>query len=73
MYFDDHGPPHFHAYYEKDSATIDIDTQKILSGKLPKRATTLVKKWAEIHHGDLAENWRLAEIHEALLPIEPLE
>jgi Domain of unknown function (DUF4160) len=26
MYYEDHAPPHFHAYYGEYSAVIDIDT-----------------------------------------------
>jgi len=29
MYFDDHPPPHFHAYYGSEAAKIDIDTLQL--------------------------------------------
>jgi len=73
MCFDDHGPPHFHAYNENHGVLIEIDTMKTLSRHLPRRALALVLEWAAIHREELVENWRLSEAHEALRPIEPLE
>jgi Domain of unknown function (DUF4160) len=32
MYFDDHPPPHFHAYYGNDAAKIEIDTLQVSEG-----------------------------------------
>lgn len=73
MYFDDHAPPHFHAYYGDEVAVIAIDTFEVLEGRLPKRAIALVREWAELHRDELREDWRLAEAHHALRPIPPLE
>lgn len=41
MYFDDHAPPHFHAYYGEHEALIDLNTLAVLYGKLPARALGL--------------------------------
>lgn len=41
MYFRDHAPPHFHAIYGEDEATIDIRTLEITRGRLPRRALGL--------------------------------
>jgi hypothetical protein len=38
MYYDDHNPPHFHAYYGGHEAIISIETLEIMEGSLPKRA-----------------------------------
>jgi hypothetical protein len=73
MYFDDHGPPHFHAYYGSSAAVIDIDTLTIRDGKLSRRVLGLVQEWASQHRAELRENWRLAEEHNPLNPIPPLE
>lgn len=73
MYYDDHNPPHFHAYYGDDEAIISIETLVILDGSLPKRAKALVLEWADGHRDELLENWRLGEIHSPLLTIAPLE
>ena len=73
MYFDDHPPPHFHVYYGSDAAKIDIDTLQLHEGKLRRRTLALVLEWAVEHRRELLENWRLAEAHQPLMPIAPLE
>ncbi len=72
MYYDDHAPPHFHAYYAEHDAKIAIATMEILRGKLPRRALAMVLEWAVAHRGELMENWHLASRHEPLKSIEPL-
>lgn len=73
MYFSDHPPPHFHAYYGKHAAKIDIETLHVREGKLPRRAMALVLEWAAEHRDALLDDWRLAENHHPLNPIPPLE
>jgi hypothetical protein len=73
MYYDDHPPPHFHAYYGNDAAKISIDTLEIQEGKLPRRALALVLEWAATHRAELSEDWRLADARQPLNPIAPLE
>jgi len=71
MYYDDHNPPHFHVFYGEYEAQVSIDTLEVIKGKLSKRA--LVLEWAAEHRNELREDWRLAELHEPLDKIEPLE
>ena len=73
MYFDDHAPPHFHAYYGGSEAQINIETLEVLEGRLPKRAMALVLEWAALHREELRIDWKRAGAHEPLLPIDPLE
>ncbi len=73
MYYDDHNPPHFHVFYGEYEAQVSIDTLEVIKGKLPKRALALVLEWAVEHRNELREDWRLAELHEPLDKIEPLE
>lgn len=73
MYHREHGPPHFHVYYQEHQATIDLETLEILAGHLPRRAIELVLDWAELHRTELRENWALAAQRQALHPIRPLE
>ena len=73
MYYDDHNPPHFHVFYGEYEAQVSIDTLEVIKGKLPKRALALVLEWAAEHRNELREDWRLAELHEPLDKIEPLE
>jgi hypothetical protein len=70
--FNDHPPPHFHARYGEFEVTLDIGTQEVLEGQLPRRALNLVQEWAMMHKEELLENWRLCR--EKALPsnIEPL-
>ena len=42
MYFDEHAPSHFHAYYGDYSAAIEIETFRVLKGHLPQRVLGLV-------------------------------
>ncbi len=72
MYFDDHGPPHFHARGAGHSAKVQIDTLEVLASDLPRRDLRLVLAWAEMHAAELLENWRLAREGATLNEIEPL-
>ncbi len=73
MFYDDHAPPHFHAYYGGHRAVIGIWPIEILRGWLPRRAQSLVFEWAAIHQADLARNWESARNKQPLVSIEPLE
>lgn len=73
MYFDDHAPPHFHAYYGEHSATVRIEPAGVIAGKLPPRALGLVIEWARIHEGALLADWELARRSRPLDSIPPLE
>ena len=73
MYYDDHPPPHFHVRYGAQNAIIEIQTMQLTAGWLPPRVHGLVTEWAVRHRPALSENWRLAEQHERLRPIPPLE
>jgi Domain of unknown function (DUF4160) len=73
MYFDEHGPPHFHVYYGDYAAVLLIDTLEVREGRLPPRALALVLEWASAHRAELRDNWQRAERHEPLLAIEPLQ
>lgn len=72
MYYDDHNPPHFHAFYGDNEAWININTLAVFSGSLPGRALGLVVEWASIHQDELRQNWELAKQQQAILKINPL-
>lgn len=57
MYFNDHAPPHFHAFYGDDEVEIGIDPIVKLSGYLPPRALALAIEWAVQHDKELMDNW----------------
>jgi hypothetical protein len=73
MYYDDHAPPHFHAYYGSDSATIEIETLLVTSGRIPRRVMAMVLEWAAEHRDELRREWLLSERHQPLESIAPLE
>ncbi len=73
MYYDEHAPPHFHAYYGENAVVVDIRTLEVRAGYLPRRALGMVLEWAAVHRVQLESNSRLAEAHQPLAPIPPLE
>lgn len=71
MFFDDHGPPHFHARHADGRAKVRIDTLDVIASDLDRRQLRLVLGWAD-HQAELRENWRRARAGETLREIEPL-
>ncbi len=72
MYWNDHGPPHFHALYGEDEAVITIETLEVRRGRLPRRALALVLEWAQAHRAELMEDWELCRLRQRPRSIEPL-
>lgn len=73
MYYNDHAPPHFHAKYGDDQASIRIDNGEIVEGVLGARAKRLVEEWRALHEAELLEDWKRAQARQPLNKIEPLE
>jgi hypothetical protein len=73
MYFHDHPPPHFHAYYAEAEAVYAIQTLEVIEGGLPRRAHNLVLEWASAYRSELLSNWNRARLGQPLSPILPLE
>ena len=72
MLYDDHRPPHFHAEYGEYKVTVEINSG-VVQGRFPRRALKALLEWYELHGDDLLEDWRLAEQHDPLNRIPPLE
>lgn len=72
MFWDDHNPPHFHAFYGDELALVDITTLSVFAGRLPPRALGLVIEWATVHQQELLDGWRMAQAQQPLPKIEPL-
>lgn len=68
-----HHRPHFHAYYQNHVAIYSIDTIDLINGSLPRKQQRLLEAWAELHQGELIENWN--RLQSGLLPykIAPLK
>lgn len=71
MYFFDseHNPPHIHAIYNKEVAIINIQTLKVIEGRIPKRALKLVNEWISIHKNEIKNIWHTQQFKK----IEPLK
>jgi hypothetical protein len=72
MLYDDHRPPHFHAEYGEYKVIVEINTG-VIQGRFPRRALKALLEWYELHRDDLLEDWELAEQHQPLNRIPPLE
>lgn len=72
MFFDEHNPPHFHAFYGEYEALVEIRTLTVFAGHLPPRALGLVIEWATLHRDELLNDWNRAQLQQSLVKIEPL-
>lgn len=62
VYYSDHAPPHVHARYAGQKATVDIHTRSVIEGNLTPRALRLVRDWLEIHEFDVRGSWDEARL-----------
>ena len=70
--YNDHMPPHFHAYYGESEYCVDIDEAELLTGDMPGKQLKMILAWAVIHQDELKENWELARKKQELFAIKPL-
>jgi hypothetical protein len=57
MFFNDHPPPHFHAYRGGDQAKFEIWTGRLMEGRLPAAQRRLVQQWIEMYKTELNAAW----------------
>jgi len=69
---EEHNPPHIHVIYQNDEAIVEIESGKIMKGKLSARHLRFVQAWVEIHKDELFANWTLCQGGEEPFKIEPL-
>ena len=69
MYYKEHNPPHFHAYYQGFEAIFDMRTGKMTNGFVPKKAEKIISEWAIDNQDKLLENWQLMESGRPMLKI----
>lgn len=72
MFYRDHAPPHFHAFYGDQEVTIGIDIGQI-NGSFLRRALAHVQEWRMLHQEELLNTWTLARGIKPLPRIELLE
>ena len=73
MHWREHAPPHFHAVYQDEDVSIEIETLRILRGSIPRRALALTLEWAALHREALMEDWTLCQMSETPKRIRPLD
>lgn len=61
MFFEDHNPPHFHAFYGGAVALVRIADGEIIRGSLPRPQANLLRSWTRLRQAELMENWRHAQ------------
>ncbi len=71
MYFADHTPAHFHAWYGNYKITVSIK-DGVVKGEMPARALRMILEWLDLHREELMENWERACKGEPLNKIDPL-
>ena len=59
MFFNDHAPPHFHAFYGRHEAKVEIETGKVIGGSLPTAQRRLVLEWVLRYREELMADWAL--------------
>ena len=67
-----HHQPHFHAYYQNAAAVFSIEEIEMIGGSLPRSQQRLVEAWAELHIGELQENWDRLQAGQLPYQIAPL-
>ncbi len=55
IYWNDHGPPHFHAEYGDSEALVNIEHLQMTEGRISPRAERMVAEWATKHRSELQE------------------
>lgn len=70
--FLDHNPPHFHADYQGDKVTIEIENGKV-KGEISERALRLILEWLDLHRDEIKTAWNQAANGEEPNKIEPLK
>ena len=69
MFYREHNPPHFHAFYQGFEAVFDIKSGELTKGSFPKKATRLIQEWSLEHQAELLRDWDLAQYGKQLFRI----
>lgn len=72
MFYRDHNPLHFHAFYADFEGIFDIEKNELIGGELPPRVLGIVTEWTALHQDELLENRERARQQESLKTIAPL-
>ena len=73
LYWHDHMPPHFHAFYGSAEVLVSIEELEVLEGTMPSKQLKMLLGWAAFRQEEVRENWELAREKQELFAIEPLK
>ena len=57
VYFNDHAPPHVHAFHGDEEALVTIRDGTLLTGSLPNAKLALVRAWLTTNRPELLTRW----------------
>ena len=66
-----HNLLHLHAEYSGDEVVVSLDGE-VIEGAIPHNKMKLLVAWMEIHHDELAADWKLLSNGERFFCIDPL-
>ncbi len=72
MFYNDHEPAHFHAFYGEYAVRVNVETGNIMSGQMPIRARKLIEEWRVLCLEDLLKAWSDTQSHIRPGKISPL-
>ena len=71
MNYNDHLPPHFHARYQDQEVTVEIETG-LVQGRMSRRELRMILEWSELYQRELMINWERARARQSLQSVPPL-
>ena len=71
MNYNDHLPPHFHARYQDQEVTVEIETG-LVQGRMSRRELRMILEWSEKYQRELMINWERARTRQSLQSVPPL-
>ena len=71
MNYNDHLPPHFHARYQDQEVTVEIETG-VVQGRMSRRELRMILEWSEKYQPELMVNWERARTRQSLQSVPPL-
>jgi hypothetical protein len=69
----EYNPPHIHAEYQGEDATVDISSGAVIDGYLSPRHLRFVQARIEIHKEELFADWNLCRNGEEPFKTDPLK
>jgi len=72
MFYNDHDPPQFHAFYNDYTVRVKIDDGKVLSGQVPVRILKYLEEWRQLHVAELSDTWQKVQKYQPPGKISPL-